>query len=115
MFKFITKKYTERIENLEYQIKNMTYEWNKEKELYDDKMQKKVYGQKVDFVIGGLDIKELKEVHRPMYGLTKIDAFRIADMVKHQLEEQGILSSTSWHWREREKCFVIDVQVLPIE
>lgn len=112
MIKFITKKYKDKIENLEYQIKNMTWEWDKEKELYDDKMTKKFYDQKVDFVIGGLDIKELKEVHRPIYGLTKIDAFRIADIVKHRLEEQGILSLTSYHWRDREKCFVIDVQIL---
>ena len=112
MLKFITKKYKDEIKDLEYQIKNMTWEWDREKEIYDDKMIKKFYDQKVDFVIGGLDVKELKEVHRPIYGLTNIDAFRIADIVKHQLEEQGILSSTSYHWREREKCFVIDVTVL---
>lgn len=112
MFKFITKKYKEKIKNLEFQIKNMTYEWNKEKELYDDDMQNKVYEQKVDFVIGGLNIRELKEVHRPMYGLTKLDAYRIADMVKHRLEEDGILSMVSYHWRDRERCFVIDVQVI---
>lgn len=112
MLKFITKKYNERIKVLEFQIKNMTYEWNKEKELYDVDMQKKVYEQKVDFVIGRMDMREHKEVHRPMYGLTNVDAYKIADMVKHNLEEQGILSQTSFHWREREKCFVIDVQVM---
>ena len=115
MFKFITKKYEEKIKKLEYQVKNMTWEWNKEKELYSDDIQKKVYEQKVDFVIGGIDMRNHKEVHRPMYGLTNIDAYRIADMVKHNLEEQGILSQTSFHWREREKCFVIDVLILSIE
>ena len=33
MFKFITKKYEEKIKKMECQIKNMTWEWNKEKEL----------------------------------------------------------------------------------
>lgn len=115
MFKFITKKYEEKIKKMEYQIKNMTWEWNKEKELYDDDMQKKVYEQKVDFVIGGMDMRKHKEVHRPICGLTNIDAYRIADMVKHNLDEQGIMSQTSFHWRKREECFVIDVQVLSIE
>lgn len=103
MFKFITKKYEDKIKSLERQIGHMAWEWNKEKELYDDDMRKKVYEQKVDFVIGGMNMREHKEVHRPMYGLTNIDAYRIADMVKHNLEEQGILSQTSFHWREREK------------
>lgn len=74
-----------------------------------------LYEQKDDIVIGGIDMRKYKEVHRPMYGLTNIDAYRIADMVKHNLEEQGILSQTSFHWREREECFVIDVQVLSID
>lgn len=112
MFKFITKKYEDRSKYLEHQIEHMTWEWNKEKELYDDDMRKKAYEQKVDLVIGGMDMREHKEVHRPMYGLTNLDAHKIADMVKHNLEEQGILSQTSFHWREREKCFVIDVQVM---
>ncbi len=30
--KFITKKYIDKINMLEHQIKNMIYEWNKEKE-----------------------------------------------------------------------------------
>ena len=115
MCKFITRKYEEKINNLESQIKNMTWEWNKEKELYDDEMRKKFYEQKVDFVIERIDIKQHKEIHRPIYGLTKLDDIRIAHMVKHYLEEQDILSYTSYHWREKEKCFVIDVQVITMK
>ena len=112
MFSFVVNKYKKQIENLEHQIENMTWEWTKEKELYDDEMQKIVYKQKVDFVIGDLDVVNLKEIHRPIYGLTKEDAHKIADMVKRSLEEQGIFSSTSFHWRTTENCFVIDVHVM---
>lgn len=112
MFKFITQKYEKKIAILTAQIENMLYEWRKEKELYNDKMNKKVLEQKVDFVIGGIDMKMHKEIHRPLYGLTSIEAYEVAYMVKKQLKEQNILSSTSFHWRERTKCFVIDVKVI---
>lgn len=112
MFGFITRKYKREIENLKYQIKNINWEWHKEKELYDDEMIARVYEQKVDWTIGGLDMRKLKEVHRPICGLDKVDAFRIADMVKHCLEKQGINSETSYHWRENDECYVIDVKVI---
>jgi hypothetical protein len=112
MFGFITKKYKRKIQELEYLIGDMTWEWNKEKELYDDEMIARVYEQKVDWTIGGLDMRKLKEVHRPIQQLDKIDAHRIADMVKHRLEEQGIICETSYHWRESDRCYVIDVKVI---
>lgn len=112
MFGFINRKYKDKIKNLENQISNMTWEWNKEKELYDNEMIARVYEQKVDWTIGGLDMKKLKEVHRPIQGLDKIAAFNIADMVKHRLEKQGINSETSYHWRESDRCYVIDVKVV---
>lgn len=36
MFKFITKKYEDRIKSLERQIEYMTWEWNKEKTHYSE-------------------------------------------------------------------------------
>jgi hypothetical protein len=112
MFGFITNKYKREIQNLKWKIENMSYEWTEEKELYDDEMIARVYEQKVDWTIGGLDMRKLKEIHRPIYQLDKIDAYKIADMVKHRLEEQGILSETSYHWRESDGCYVIDVKVI---
>ena len=111
MFGFITRKYKDEIKNLKNQISNMNWEWNKEKELYDDAMITRVYEQKVDWTIRGLDIRKIKEIHRPICGLDKTDALMIANMVKHRLKEQGINSETSYHWRESDKCYVIDVKV----
>jgi hypothetical protein len=111
MFNFITRKYKSEIKNLKHQIDNMSWEWAQEKELYDDGMIARVYEQKVDWTIGGLNMRKHKEVHRPIYGLDKVDASRIADLVKHRLEEQGIYSETSYHWRESDECYVIDVKV----
>lgn len=112
MFGFITRKYKDKIKNLENQIFNMDWEWSKEKELYDDEMIARVYNQKVDWTIGGLDMRKLKEVHRPICGIDKFDAFKISDMVKHRLEEQGINSEASYHWRTSDACYVIDVKVI---
>lgn len=112
MFGFITRKYKDEIKKLKREIEEMSWEWKKEKTLYDDEMIAKVYEQKVDWTIGGLDMRKLKEVHRPIQQLDKIDAYRIADMVKHRLDEQGIISETSYHWRESDRCYVIDVKVI---
>lgn len=113
MFEFLTKKYKRRINDLESQIDNILYEWNDERKLYDDQMQQKRLEQKVDYVIGGIDMTKHKEIHRPIYGLSREEAFKVAGMVKHELEKQNILVSTSFHWRARECCYVIDVQVIP--
>lgn len=114
MFKFFIKKYIEKIDQLERQIKHMTYEWKEEKKLYDSAMQKCVYKQKVDWVIGGMRLDIGREIHRPMYGLSEWDAFNIADEVKLTLKEHhGLFSKTGYHWRESEQCFVIDVEILP--
>lgn len=112
MFGFITKKYKKEIQNLKWKIENMAWEWAKEKKLYDDEMIVRFYEQKVDWIIGGLDMRELKEVHRPIEQLCEIDASIIADMARHRLEEQGINSETSYHWRESDRCYVIDVKVI---
>lgn len=112
MFKFITKKYEDKIEKLENQIKHMTYEWNKEKELYGKKTRKRFYEQKVDWVIGGLDVKQYKEIHRPMYGLTENDAFVISGMVEDELKKQGIICVSPYHWDEIKECYVVDVKYL---
>jgi len=113
MFKFITKRYEEKIYLLENRIEIMNYEWSKERELYTKKTKKRYYEQKVDFVIGGLDMTQHTDIHRPMYGLTDNDAFIIAGMVKDELFKQGFISATSFHWRDKDECYVIDVEVLP--
>lgn len=113
MFKFITRKYERRIRELNQQIDNILYEWNDERKLYDDKIQQKRLEQKVDYVVGGMDMTVHKEIHRPIYGLSREEAFKVADMVKNELKKQNIMASTSFHWRARECCYVIDVQVIP--
>ena len=119
MFKCITKKYEDKIEELEWkieilerQIENMELEWNEEKKLYDNITKQRFYEQKVGWTIGGIDMREAKEVNRPLYGLTEDDARTIAQLVKEKLLLQGIQSKTSFHWRESESCYVIDVEVV---
>ena len=51
MFKFITKKYEEKIHLLENRIENMNYEWSKERELYTKKTQKRYYEQKASCIL----------------------------------------------------------------
>lgn len=112
MFGFITNKYKKEIQNLKWKIENMAYEWACEKELYDDEMIVKFYEQKVDWTIGGLDMRKIKEVHRPLEQLSEFDADVIAEMVKNRLNGQGINSETSYHYRESNGCYVIDVKVI---
>jgi hypothetical protein len=111
IFKFITKKYENRIEELEWQIEAMMFEWKEEKQLYDNITRQKFYDQKVYFVIGGLDLHKHKKIHRPLYGLTKDEARTIAKLVKEKVQLQGFLCLTDSHWDESKDCYVIDVQV----
>lgn len=113
MFKFLTRKYRDKIEKLERQIEHMTWEWDKEKALYDENMRQKFYDQKVDWTIGGLDLSKHRNIHRPMCGLSEDDARIIAEKTKEKMIEQGYKGHTSFHWRESEQCYVIDVNVMP--
>lgn len=115
MFEFIFKKYKEQIRDLENRIDNMNYEWNKEKEIYTKKTKKRYYEQKVDFVIGGLDMTQYREIYRPMYGLSEEDAYIIAGMVKDKLLVQGIFSNISFHWNDKDEYYVIDVKTIPMK
>lgn len=114
MFKFFTKKYKDRINQLERQIDHMFHEWGSEKELYTPITIKRRYEQKVEWVIGGLDLNTHQEIHRPMYGLNSSEANIIAKMVHDRITEQGFrYNTTGYHYRESERCFVIDVKILP--
>lgn len=115
MFKFLTKKYEDKIRVLENCINSMNYEWSKEKEIYTKKTKKRYYEQKVDFVIGGLDMTQHTEIHRPLFGLNDNDAFVISGMIKDQLLKQGFISSTSFHLRNSDECHIIDVKILPMK
>lgn len=115
MFKFLTKKYEEKIRILENRIENMNYEWSKEKEIYTKKTKKRYYEQKVEFVIGGLDMTKHTEINRPLYGSTDKDALIISRMVDEKLSTQGFNSTTSFHWDGSDKCYVIDVRVLSLK
>ncbi|GFI31371.1 hypothetical protein IMSAGC013_02766 [Lachnospiraceae bacterium] len=42
MFRFLIKKYEEKIRILENRIENMNYEWSKEKEIYTKKTKKTI-------------------------------------------------------------------------
>mgnify|MGYP007025184299 CR=1 FL=1 len=57
--------------------------------------KKRYYEQKVDFVIGGLDMTQHTEINRPIYGLTDNDALTISRMVNEKLFLQGFNSTTS--------------------
>ena len=81
MFGFITNKYKREIQNLKWKIENMSYEWTKEKELYDDEMIARVYEQKVDWTIGGYVCSNcrVKNDNLPGYNdLGKLDPYMFA-------------------------------------
>lgn len=112
MFNFITKKYKDRIKKLEDQINLMTWEWSQEKQLYGKKTKKRFLKQKVDFVIGGIDLKPCVEIHRPMYGLTPTEAKEICNAIECHLKKLGLIARIRFHWRENESYFVIDVEII---
>lgn len=112
LFSFITKKYKDRIKKLEDQIGLMTWEWSQEKQLYGNKTKKRFLKQKVDWVIGGIDLKPCVEIHRPMYGLTPVEAKEICNALECHLKKLGFIARIRFHWRENESYFVIDVEII---
>ena len=94
-------------ENLKRQINHMTYEWNKEKTLIN---KEDFILQKVEMTIGGLDIKQLGGVHRPLCNLTEEEASLVANKCKEILLEKGISTNVSYNWRDSDKVFVINVE-----
>lgn len=112
LFNFITKKYKDRIKKLEDQINLMTCEWSQEKQLYGKKTKKRFLKQKVDWVIGEIDLKPCVEIHRPMYGLTQAEAKEIYNAIKCHLSKLGFIARIRFHWKENESYFVFDVEVI---
>ena len=112
LFNFITKKYIDRIKKLEKQIELMEWEWDQEKQLYGKKTKKRFLKQKVDWVIGGFDLKPCVEIHRPMYGLTPAEAKEICNAIKCHLSKLGFIARIRFHWNENESCFVLDVEII---
>lgn len=112
MFGFITKKYKDRIKQLENQIEFMAYEWTQEKQLYGKKTKERFIKQKVDWVVGGIELNPGKEIHRPMYGLTQSEAEEIRDATECHLNKLGFKVQVEFHWKKTESCFVIDVKIM---
>jgi len=106
------KKYKKKIKDLEDQIRYMSFEWNDEKKLYTKKVRNLWFNQKVDYVIGNIDLSHHKEIHRPMYGLTDLDATEISRLKILVVEQQGYTCKCTYHWRESERCYVIDLTII---
>lgn len=88
-------KLKDKIHSLEEHISHSEYEWSKERELYSPKMWEKFYKQKIGFVIDGINIEELKEIHRPLVHINDKQADIIAEKVAKALLEEGYIVETS--------------------
>ena len=112
------KKYNEEINKLKKQISHMKYEWEKEKELYDPTMRQKFLQHKVEIVLvdfDGLELNKHKVIHRPLYNLTEKDAYDIACLVMEEYKYDGLSCLATFHWDNKEECFVIDVKIFSFD
>lgn len=108
----LLRKYKNRIKQLEDQIEFMSFEWAQEKQLYGKKTKKRFIKQKVDWVVGGIELSLGKEIHRPIYGLTQEEAEEICDATECYLNKLGFKTQVKFHWEKTESCFVIDVKII---
>ena len=111
LLSFITKKYKDKIKKLEDQIKFMKWEWEQERQLYGKKTKERFLKQKVDWILGGVDLKTHREIHRPIYGLTKTETKEICEVTKYHLNKTGFKAQVLFHWSEDKSCYVIDVKI----
>lgn len=105
----IIKKYKDEINRLKERIEHMNWEWSKEKECYTKETKRKIYEQKVDMVIGGLDVIYLKDIHRPLYGLTSTDARKISEMIRKKLSSDMFDCTSYPTWNAEKDCYIIHV------
>lgn len=97
---------------MENNINHMEYEWSKERELYTPEMWDKFYEQKVDMVIGGIDIAQLKSIHRPLMNIDAVQAREIADRVRNELFMKGYICEVDYSMGEHEDFYRINVTYL---
>lgn len=112
MYNFITKKYKDRIKKLEDQIDLMEWEWAQEKQLYGKKTKERFLKQKINWIIGEIDLKTHREIHRPIYGLTKTESIEICEATKYHLIKTGFKAQVIFHWSESKSCYIIDVKII---
>ena len=86
------------------------YEWGKERELYTDEMWERFYKQKVDMVIGGVDLREHKEILRPLMNISEKQANEIAKRVKAEALSNGYMCDTYVKYDESLECFRVCVK-----
>lgn len=93
-------------------IEHMQYEWEKERELYTPEMWERFYEQKVDMVIGGINLKEHQTIHRPLMNITLEQAQEIARRVRVQAECKGYIVETMAYYDESEECHRVYVEYI---
>ena len=93
-------------------IEHMQYEWEKERELYTPEMWERFYEQKVDMVIGGINLKEHKTIHRPLMNITLEQAEEVARRVRLHAECKGYIVETMAYYDESEECHRVYVEYI---
>ena len=53
-----------------------------------------------------------REIHRPIYGLTKTETKEICEVTKYHLNKTGFKAQVLFHWSEDKSCYVIDVKII---
>ena len=76
------------------------------------KTKERFLKQKVDWIIGGIDLKTHREIHRPIYGLTKTETKEICEVTKYHLNKTGFKAQVLFHWSEDKSCYIIDVKII---
>lgn len=100
-----------KIQELENQIKLMTLEWDKEKEVYDELTKRKILEQKVKFILENIDLNVLKFTQHPLFNITKEDADEIAYLVKENLNKKKVQSIVYASVGYMDNTYLINVQL----
>lgn len=82
------------------------------KTIIREENKKRFIKQKVDWVVGGIELSLGKEIHRPIYGLTQEEAEKVCDATECYLNKLGFKTQVEFHWEKTESCFVIDVKIM---
>ena len=102
------KKQDKNIDNTEHFI----YEWEKERELYTPEMWEKFYNQKVDMVIGDIDLNQHREINRPLMCINMEQANEISNRVKARALQDGFVCESYAYYDKSIECHRIHVKVL---
>ena len=114
LFKWKRKeeKYINEIKRLKNIISNMRFEWDEEKDLYDDKMKEDFYNLKVSYILNGIDVEHSVHIRRPLMNITVFEAAKICSLCSQRLHENELLCSVYIMPNTEHECLEICIDYL---